>query len=106
MSGPRALKVLHTHTPAVAWSRVGAAGVLACWPSLRPSMSGPGPKRETVVDLAKFIDKGVLVKLSGGREGTCARARARCTPTVGERGVPQSEPCVGAVADAVQCPAA
>jgi hypothetical protein len=35
-------------------------------------MSGP-PKRETVVDLAKFIDKGVLVKLSGGREGACVR---------------------------------
>jgi phage gp46-like protein len=39
-------------------------------------MSGPGPKRETVVDLAKFIDKGVLVKLSGGREGTCTRVQA------------------------------
>ena len=33
-------------------------------------MSGP-PKRDTVVVLAKFIDKGVLVKLSGGREGAC-----------------------------------
>jgi hypothetical protein len=26
-------------------------------------------RKETVVDLAKFIDKGVHVKLSGGREG-------------------------------------
>ena len=29
-------------------------------------MSG---KKETVLDLGKFIDKGVRVKLSGGREG-------------------------------------
>lgn len=36
-------------------------------------------KRETVVDLAKFIDKGVHVKLSGGREGAarCARLPSR-----------------------------
>jgi len=31
-------------------------------------MSG---KKETVLDLGKFIDKGVRVKLSGGREGAC-----------------------------------
>ena len=31
-----------------------------------PTMSG---KKETVLDLGKFIDKGVRVKLSGGREG-------------------------------------
>jgi hypothetical protein len=30
------------------------------------AMSG---KKETVLDLGKFIDKGVRVKLSGGREG-------------------------------------
>jgi hypothetical protein len=34
-------------------------------------------RKETVVDLAKFIDKGVHVKLSGGREGACPRARGR-----------------------------
>ena len=32
-------------------------------------------RKETVVDLAKFIDKGVHVKLSGGREGACPGAR-------------------------------
>ena len=26
-------------------------------------------RRENAVDLAKFVDKGVRVKLSGGREG-------------------------------------
>ena len=31
------------------------------------TMSG---KKETVLDLGKFIDKGVRVKLAGGREGT------------------------------------
>lgn len=31
-------------------------------------MSG---KKETVLDLGKFIDKSVRVKLSGGREGGC-----------------------------------
>ena len=34
------------------------------------------PKRETVIDLAKFIDKDVLVKLSGGREGASGVRRA------------------------------
>jgi len=48
----------------------------ACLSCRLVDMSGPGPKRETVVDLAKFIDKGVLVKLSGGREGTCTRVQA------------------------------
>ena len=48
----------------------------ACLSCRLVQMSGPWPKRETVVDLAKFIDKGVLVKLSGGREGTCTRVRA------------------------------
>ena len=33
-------------------------------------------RKETVVDLAKFIDKGVHVKLSGGREGACTGALA------------------------------
>ena len=47
-------------------------------------MSGP-PKRETVVDLAKFIDKGVLVKLSGGREGACGwRLRSPTRSLVGK----------------------
>eukprot|EP00898_Chlorokybus_atmophyticus_P002682 jgi/Chlat1/3414/Chrsp23S03746 len=27
-----------------------------------------GNRKETVLDLAKYVDKGVLVKLSGGRE--------------------------------------
>ncbi|KAL2986833.1 hypothetical protein AAZX31_12G228600 [Glycine max] len=30
-------------------------------------MSG---RKETVLDLAKFVDKGVQVKLTGGRQGT------------------------------------
>ena len=33
-------------------------------------------RKETVIDLAKFIDKGVHVKLSGGREGAYPGARA------------------------------
>lgn len=32
-------------------------------------------RKETALDLAKFIDKGVRVKLAGGREGTCTRIR-------------------------------
>lgn len=27
-------------------------------------------RKETVLDLAKFVDKGVQVKLTGGRQGT------------------------------------
>jgi hypothetical protein len=30
-------------------------------------------KKESVLDLAKFIDKGVRVKLAGGREGELIR---------------------------------
>ncbi|MQL90382.1 hypothetical protein Taro_022962 [Colocasia esculenta] len=33
----------------------------------RDKMSG---RKETVLDLAKFVDKGVQVKLTGGRQGT------------------------------------
>ena len=33
-------------------------------------------RKETVIDLAKFIDQGVHVKLSGGREGAYPGARA------------------------------
>ncbi|KAJ9505020.1 hypothetical protein QJQ45_025604, partial [Haematococcus lacustris] len=29
-------------------------------------------KKESALDLSKFIDKGVRVKLAGGREGQCA----------------------------------
>lgn len=28
-----------------------------------------GSRKETVLDLAKFVDKGVQVKLTGGRQG-------------------------------------
>ena len=37
-------------------------------------------KKESALDLAKFIDKGVRVKLAGGREGVwggCCERRAR-----------------------------
>ena len=34
-------------------------------------------RRENAVDLAKFVDKGVRVKLSGGREGKRERERER-----------------------------
>jgi hypothetical protein len=42
-------------------------------------------RKETVVDLAKFIDKGVHVKLSGGREGAlpCARCACACVLAAG-----------------------
>lgn len=30
-------------------------------------------KKDTAIDLSKFIDKGVRVKLSGGREGASNR---------------------------------
>lgn len=30
---------------------------------------GPPARKESAVDLAKFVDKGVRVKLAGGREG-------------------------------------
>jgi len=39
----------------------------ATTPRASLTMSG---KKETVLDLGKFIDKGVRVKLAGGREGT------------------------------------
>lgn len=32
------------------------------------------PKKESAVDLAKFVDKGVRVKLAGGREGGCGQS--------------------------------
>uniref|UniRef100_A0A453SBL8 Uncharacterized protein n=1 Tax=Aegilops tauschii subsp. strangulata TaxID=200361 RepID=A0A453SBL8_AEGTS len=42
-------------------------------------MSG---RKETVLDLAKFVDKGVQVKLTGGRQGPSARTSpARFPPT-------------------------
>jgi hypothetical protein len=31
-----------------------------------------GNKKESALDLARFIDKGVRVKLAGGREGDCS----------------------------------
>lgn len=34
-------------------------------------------RRENAVDLAKFVDKGVRVKLSGGREGKRDEERER-----------------------------
>jgi len=34
-------------------------------------------RRENAVDLAKFVDKGVRVKLSGGREGKREREREK-----------------------------
>jgi U6 snRNA-associated Sm-like protein LSm7 len=38
-------------------------------------------KKESAVDLAKFIDKGVRVKLAGGREGRSRdRSRLRDQP--------------------------
>jgi hypothetical protein len=33
-------------------------------------------KKESAVDLAKFVDKGVRVKLAGGREGRPVVAKA------------------------------
>ena len=43
-------------------------------------MSG---KKETVLDLGKYIDKGVRVKLSGGRDGASREFRAPI-PSVAE----------------------
>jgi hypothetical protein len=43
-------------------------------------------KKETVLDLGKFIDKGVRVKLSGGREGaSCAHHQQNKSPFLSER---------------------
>lgn len=45
-----------------------------------------GHKKESAVDLAKFIDKGVRVKLAGGREGKLACLRHQqslCSSTAG-----------------------
>jgi len=58
-------------TTRVARSLFSAAFDALC--RLQHRMAGQA-KRETVVDLAKFIDKGVHVKLSGGREGAARRA--------------------------------
>lgn len=35
-------------------------------------------KKESAVDLAKFIDKGVRVKLAGGREGGIGLSIGTC----------------------------
>lgn len=51
-------------------------------------MSG---KKETVLDLGKYIDKGVRVKLSGGREGASREFRAPI-PSVPKRGDPPAHP--------------
>jgi hypothetical protein len=51
-------------------------------------MSG---KKETVLDLGKYIDKGVRVKLSGGREGASREFRAPI-PSVPKRGDPPVHP--------------
>ena len=45
----------------------GATALPHTTPRASLTMSG---KKETVLDLGKFIDKGVRVKLAGGREGT------------------------------------
>ena len=52
------------------------------------TMSG---KKETVLDLGKYIDKGVRVKLSGGREGASREFRAPI-PSVPKRGDPPAHP--------------
>lgn len=33
-------------------------------------MSAPRPEKATVVDLSRYLEKGVQIKLSGGRQGT------------------------------------
>lgn len=32
---------------------------------------GERPKKENILDLAKYMDKQIVVKFNGGREGTC-----------------------------------
>lgn len=39
---------------------------LSCTLRLPPDQAG---RKETALDLAKFVDKGVQVKLTGGRQG-------------------------------------
>ena len=63
------------------------------------TMSG---KKETVLDLGKYIDKGVRVKLSGGREGASREFRAPI-PSVAEArrsAVPTPEFAIPGLADA------
>jgi small nuclear ribonucleoprotein (snRNP)-like protein len=60
-------------------------------------------KKETVLDLSKFIDKSVRVKLAGGREGTlinrgvqCEAKRGVAFVTVEARSRPEpAKPCFG-----------
>ena len=52
-------------------------------------MSG---KKETVLDLGKYIDKGVRVKLSGGREGASRGQPAPRSRPSPKRGDPPSRP--------------
>jgi hypothetical protein len=42
-------------------------------------------RKESAFDLAKFVDKGIRVKLAGGREGKLIVGRAVCVP----------QPCLG-----------
>ena len=62
------LKQLHIagSAPARAGSRAAAAPVAAA--AAAAAMSGPRGK-ESALDLAKFVDKSIRVKLAGGREG-------------------------------------
>jgi hypothetical protein len=58
--------------------------------SSRGAKSGGGaddsdrPKRQAILDLAKYVDHRVRVKFTGGREGASSRRRSlccRCEPT-------------------------
>ncbi|EQL00265.1 Like-Sm ribonucleoprotein (LSM) domain protein [Ophiocordyceps sinensis CO18] len=58
---------------------------------------GERPKKENILDLAKYMDKDINVKFTGGREGTRAR------PGVGETGGdPVNRHCPGPFADKIK----
>lgn len=40
--------------------------------------TGEKPKKENILDLSKYMDKEILVKFNGGREGTCLHRLSSC----------------------------
>ena len=46
---------------------------------LAMAAAAPRPEKQTVVDLARYLEKGVQVKMSGGRQGNdCENLRGKC----------------------------
>lgn len=52
-----------------------------------------GGRKESALDMARFVDKGVRLKLAGGREGEGARRARGSGSAPGSRGERRPFPC-------------